>query len=57
MSAGFIDSAQLVNEDFSDCGYIHLSNGGVMRFEIMDDPEIMLSGYEDPIQDEPSWLH
>lgn len=57
MSAGFIDSAQLVNEDFSDCGYIHMSNGSVISFNITDDPELVLSGFVDPVEDEKVWLH
>lgn len=56
MSAGFIDSAQLVSEDFTDFGFIQMSNGSMIRFQITDDPELILSGCEEPVESE-SWLH
>lgn len=55
MSLGFVDSAQLVHEDFRDMEYIHMSDGSVICFEVCDDPELLLSGYEP--EEDISWLH
>lgn len=55
MSLGFVDSAQLVHEDFRDVEFIHLSDGSVFCLEVMDDPELMLSGYEP--EEDIAWLH